>query len=53
LDYWNSQQVGIGSCSALPSHWPSTETIKKQHVIKMHQNGELKVEFTLLQALKA
>jgi hypothetical protein len=31
LDYWNSQQADIGSCSARPSHWPDTETVKQSH----------------------
>jgi hypothetical protein len=52
LDYWNSRQVDIGSCSALPSHWPNTETKKKPNVIKSHEIATSMIEFTLLQVFK-
>lgn len=43
LDYWNSQQAGIGSCSAQPSHWQDTETGNNLN-INQSQKIEIKGE---------
>jgi hypothetical protein len=41
LDYWNSLQADIGSCSAQPSHWPDTEIVNKLDI-----NQSQKFEWT-------